>query len=42
MGHTADEAAYRMLQAQERFEAYRQAQWAKRSWISKLLWILFN
>ena len=39
---SAAEAAYRMLQAQERREAGRQAAWAKRSWLSKLLWILFN
>jgi hypothetical protein len=39
---SAEAAAYRMLCAQERFEAYRVAEWKQRSWLSKMLWIMFN
>ena len=39
---SAGAAAYRMMQAQERTEAAQQTAWAKRSWLSKMLWILFN
>ena len=39
---SAGEAAYKMMQAQERTEAARQAAWTRRSWLSKMLWILFN
>lgn len=42
MRQTAVDAAAKMLEAQDRFWAYRQAQWAKKSWLSKVLWILFN
>ena len=42
MRQTAEQAAARMLDAQDRFEAYRQAAWARRSWLSKLVWKLFN
>jgi hypothetical protein len=40
--HTAEAAAARMLDAQDRLEAYRAAQWAQRSWVSKIVWILFQ
>ena len=40
--NSAGAAANRMMQAQERFEAARQTAWAKCSWLSKMLWILFN
>jgi hypothetical protein len=39
---SAQEQAYRLLCAQERFEAYRVAQWTQRSWLSKAFWIIFN
>ena len=39
---SAAEAGYRMLQAQERHYAAQQAAWHQRSWLSKILWILFN
>ena len=39
---SAGAAAYRLMQAQERTEAARQAAWTRRSWLSKVLWILFN
>ena len=39
---SAGTAAAKMMQAQERCAAARQAAWARRSWLSKVLWILFN
>jgi len=42
MRQTAEQAAARMMDAQDKRNAYCEAQWAKRSWLSKILWILFN
>ena len=39
---SAGAAAEKMMQAQERTHTAQQAAWAKRSWLSKLVWILFN
>ena len=39
---SAGAAAAKLMQAQVRMEAARQAAWAQRSWLSKLVWILFN
>jgi hypothetical protein len=40
--YTAAAAAARMLDAQDRLAAYQAAQWAQRSWVSKVLWALFQ
>lgn len=39
---SAGEAGYRMLQAQERRITAENAAWARRSWLSKALWIVFH
>jgi hypothetical protein len=39
---TAELAAARMLDAQDRLAAFKAAQWARRSWVSRALWALFQ
>ena len=42
MHDTAETAAAKMMDAQDTLNAAREAQWAQRSWLSKVLWILFH
>jgi hypothetical protein len=39
---SAEAVAARMLDAQERLAAYQAAQWARRSWVSRVLWRCFH